>query len=133
MLSADNLLLVIAERIRAVVEHQRGKTLDDLAESILLEADPFRRLIEERDAMPDRTFVLDVVASLAYCQGVDPLWLLTGRYDPALHRQALSLGEERGLGGLTRVRALVRDQFERLDRSGSPFLSFPSPHAVEPN
>ena len=132
MPSADNLLVVIAERIRAVVEHQRGKTLEDLAESILLEADPFRRLIEEREAMPDRTFVLDAVASLAYCQGVDPLWLLTGRYDPALHRQVLSLGEERGLGGLTRVRALVRDQFERLDRNTPPFLSFPSTDPAEP-
>ena len=124
--SADNLLVVIAERIRVVLEHQRGKTLEDIAESILLEADPFRRLIEERQSIPDRAFVLDVVASLAYCQGVDPLWLLAGRYEPALHRHALSLGEDGGPTGLARVRAFVQEQFEQLRRNTPPFLSFPS-------
>ena len=123
--SGDNLLIGITERIRVVVEHQRGKTLEDIAESILLDADAFRRLIEERAIAPDRTFVLDVVASLAHCQGVDPLWLLTGRYEPSLHQHALLLDEERGAGGLGRVRALVHEQFERLRRNTPPFLSFP--------
>ena len=126
MPSADNLLVGITERIRVVVENQRGPTLGEIAESILLEADPFRRLIEERGAAPDRNFVLDVVASLAYCQGVDPSWLLTGRYDSSLHRHVLSLGEERGVGGLRRVREFVQEQFERLRRNTPPFLSFPT-------
>ena len=123
---ADNLLVVIVDRIRGVFEHQRGRTFEDIAESILLEADPLRRLIEERERIPDRSFVLDVVASLAYCQGVDPLWLLTGRYDASLHREALALGEDRSATGLPRVRAFVQEQFERLRRNTPPFLSFPS-------
>lgn len=122
--SPDNLLVDITGRIRVVVENQRGRTLGDIAESILVEADPFRLLIEERGAAPDRNFVLDVVASLAYCQGVDPSWLLTGRYDPSLHRHVLSLGEERGASGLRRVRKFVQEQFERLRRNTPPFLSF---------
>jgi hypothetical protein len=124
--SADNLLVGITERIRTVVEHQQGRTLGEIAESILLEADPFRRLIEDRGGAPDRDFVLDVVASLAYCQGVDPSWLLTGRYDSSLHRHVLSLGEERGAGGPRRVREFVQEQFERLRRNTPPFLSFPA-------
>lgn len=130
MASADNLLVVIAERIRATVEHQRGKTLEDIAESILLDATPFRRLIEDREATPDREFLLDVVSSLAFCQGVDPQWLLSGRYDPSLHRHALSLGEDRG-AGLRMVRALVEEQFERLRRNTPPFLSFPGLDTAE--
>ena len=123
---ADNPLVVIADRIRGVFEHPRGKTLEDIAESILLEAAPFRRLIEERESIPDRGFLLDVVASLAYCQGVDPLWLLTGQYDASLHRQALTLGDDRSATGLPRVRAFVQEQFEKLRRNTPPFLSFPS-------
>ena len=119
MSPADN-LLIIAERIREVIEHQRGKTLDDIAEFLVVDANPLRRLMEVAEATPDRAFVLDVVASLAYCQGVDPLWLLTGRYDPTLHRHVLSLGEERG-GGLRRVREFVQEQFERLSRDTPPF------------
>lgn len=124
MAPSDTLLVVVSERIRVVIEHQREKTLDSIAESLLLEPDRFRQLIEEPYGAPDRAFVLDTIASLAYCQGVDPFWLLTGRYDPALHRHVLSLSEERGSGGLDRVRAFVQEHFERVDRNTPPF-SFP--------
>ena len=127
--SADNLFVAIVHRIRVVVEQQQGKTLDDLAESILVNADPFRRLIEEREITPDRAFVIDVIASLAYCQGVDPIWLLTGHYDPSLHLHALSLGEERSAIGLSRVRAFVHEQFERLRVNTPPFLTLPNINA----
>ena len=120
------MLVVIAERIRVIVEHQRERTLEDLAESLLLDANRFGRLIEERENTPDRAFVLDVIASLAFCQGVDPLWLLTGRYEPSLHRHVLLLGDDRGVGGLRRVRAFVGEQFERLRGNTPAFLSFPS-------
>ncbi|MFL5612465.1 MAG: hypothetical protein ACJ796_02255 [Gemmatimonadaceae bacterium] len=121
---SDNSLPAITERIRVILEHQRGPTLDDLAESLLLEPSAFRRLIEEPSSAPDASFVLDVVVSLAYCQGVDPQWLLTGRYDGMIHRQVLSLGEERSAGGMQRMREFVQGQFERLRSNTSPYLSF---------
>lgn len=122
---SDNSLTAIAQRVRVVVEHQRGHTLDDLAESLLLEPSLFRRLIDEPNLPLDAGFVVDVIASLAYCQGVDPQWLLTGHYDPAIHREVLSIGEERGVSGLPQTREFVRERFERLRRNTPPYLSLP--------
>lgn len=108
-----------------VVEHQRWQALTVLAESLLVTPEPFRQLVEQREQPLDLEFVLDVVAALAYCQGVDPQWLLTGRYDSSIHRFVLSLGEERSARGLRRVRDFVQEQYHRLRRDTPPFLLFP--------
>ena len=122
---SHNAIVAIAERIRAVVERHPGHTLDDVAESLLLEPKPFLRLIEEPNVPIDTEFVVDVVAALVYCQGMDPQWLLSGRYDPAMHRHALLLGEERGVNGMARMREFVQEQFEGLRRNTPPYLAFP--------
>ena len=88
---SDNSLVAIAQRIRVVVEHQRGRTLDELAEALSLEPSSFRKLIDDPNEPLDAGFVLDVVTALAYCQGVDAQWLFTGRYDAMIHRHVLSL------------------------------------------
>ena len=98
--------------------------LDEMAESLLLDPNPFRRLIKEPGAPLDRAFVLDVVASLAFCQAVDPNWLLTGRYNSSIHRQVLEIGEARGLHGLLSVREFVQEQFERQRRDTPSYLEF---------
>jgi hypothetical protein len=121
----DHSLAAIAHRVRVVVERTPGRTLDELAETLLLEPIAFRRLVEDEENPLDATFVLDTVASLVYCQGLDPQWLLTGQYDAAMHRRALSLGEERGAHALRKVRQFVQEQFERQRRNTPPFLSFP--------
>jgi hypothetical protein len=122
----DHSLAAIAHRVRVVVERTPGRTLDELAETLLLEPIAFRRLVEDEENPLDATFVLDTVASLVYCHGLDPEWLLTGQYDAAMHRRALSIGERGGVDGLRRVSEFVQEQFERQRRSTPPFPSFPA-------
>jgi hypothetical protein len=46
--------------------------------------------------------------------GVDPKWLLSGKCDGALHRQALLLGEDRTHDGARKMRNFVKDQFSQV-------------------
>jgi len=62
----------------------------------------------------DTGFLLDVIAALVHEAGIDPEWLLTGQYDPAMHRKALILGEDRSANGALAMRAFVEAEFRRV-------------------
>ena len=62
----------------------------------------------------DTPFLIEVVAALVHEVGIDPQWLLTGEYDPAVHRQALFLGEDRDEAGAYAVRKFVEEQYRQL-------------------
>jgi hypothetical protein len=103
----------IAERVRAVIaRHPRG--LNDIADEIGVPADSFRRLIDVRERSIHTPFLLDVVAGLVQEMGLDPKWLLSGKCDGVLHRQALSLGEDRSHDGTRKMRNFVKEQFSRV-------------------
>lgn len=113
----DTQVAQIAQRIRGVVERPAAYRLDELADSLLLDRKHFRALIEKPEAALDTNFILDVVTALAYCQGFDPHWLLTGHYDSAIHRHVLYMGEDRGLNAMRNVRDFVVAQFASLRRN----------------
>jgi hypothetical protein len=104
----------IADRVRALVARQPGRGLDGIADEISVPVDSFRRLVEERGRLIHTPFLIDVVAGLVQEMGLDPEWLLTGKYDGALHRKALSLGEDRTQDGTRKLRDFVKDQFSRV-------------------
>jgi hypothetical protein len=54
--------------------------------------------------------------------GVDPKWLLTGDYDPAVHRQALWLGEDRSASAAQTIRTFVQNQYQQLFSGGLSLL-----------
>lgn len=56
--------------------------------------------------------------------GIDPKWLLTGHYDPAMHRKALLLGEDRSASGARALREFVQDEYRRL-RSSAMLVGAP--------
>jgi hypothetical protein len=71
-------------------------------------------LVEERDEVIDAVSLIEVVAALVREFGVDPQWLLTGRYDPSVHHRALVLAEDRSEDGARAIQHLVREQFNKL-------------------
>jgi hypothetical protein len=56
--------------------------------------------------------LVDVISALVYEAGIDPMWLLTGSYDPKVHRRLLLLGEDRTVDGAAAVRAFVEEQYQ---------------------
>lgn len=112
----DLALESIAERVRAVVSRQPGRTLRIAADALEIPALDLARLLDTRERPVDRMVVIDVVTALVHEAGVDPRWLLTGEYDGSLHREALLLGEDRGARGRNAVRAFVEHQYRALKR-----------------
>ena len=103
----------IAERVRAVIaRYPHG--INHIADELGVPADSLQRLIEERQRSIYTPFLLDIVAGLVQEMGVDPRWLLSGKCDGALHRQALLLGEDRTHDGTRKMRNFVKDQFSQV-------------------
>jgi hypothetical protein len=107
------------------VTSQPGNGPLSVAEALSVPGERLERLIERRDVTVDVDFLIDVIAALVHKAGVDPKWLLTGEYDPKLHRHALMIGEDRTHAGFQRMRDLVRDEFRRL-RTEAPAWPIPS-------
>lgn len=70
----DPLIQSIADRVRAVVERQPGRSLAALAGMLRVEYDVFRSLITEPERTVEPTFLIDVVAGLVRECAVDPQW-----------------------------------------------------------
>lgn len=117
----DPFIAAIRERLCTIVERAPQRTLAELAFHLGVEPDRLRTLIDEADAPIDVAFLIDVVAAVVRAFGVDPQWLLTGRYDLSQHRHALALGEDPG--GYQAVRDFVREQYQRL-REGLSLFSW---------
>lgn len=111
----------IADRLRSVLGEHRA---DLVAAQFELPVEQLHELMVAEKRTTDVRFLLDVVAALVQQWGIDPEWLLTGEYDSALHRQALSLGEDRTKLGVAAVRELVENEYRR--RLSARVLSLPS-------
>ena len=111
----DPLIEAIAERVRTVVRLSSRENLETVAERLGLPHDAFRTLIaSEPHASIDATFLIDAVSALVHEWAVDPCWLLTGSYSPSLHREALTLGEDRTSTGVLALRDFIREQYRKL-------------------
>ena len=111
----DRAIGAITERIQTVMARQSGHDLCVAADSLKLPAIELARFLEE-PAHADRALVIDVITALVYEAGVDPQWILTGEYDGAVHRQVLTLGENRSAQGRAAVRDFVQRQYQRVRR-----------------
>ena len=110
----DSLVTGMAERIRAVIARQPGHRIDVVAQTLRLSPERLQHLMTDADAPVDPVFLVDVIAALVHESGIDPKWLLTGQYDPKLHREALLLGEDRSPQGSDVMRAFVEEEFRRV-------------------
>ena len=116
----DPYIEAIAQRVRAVVR-QPGHALDVVARSLDVPFPEFRRLIEAPDRAIDTAFLIDVLGALVRVFALDPKWLLTGEYDPGMHRRALALTEANPHVAERTVREWVREQYRRLRAGLEPW------------
>jgi hypothetical protein len=103
----------MAERVRAVIARQPGHRIDVVAQTLRLPPERLEHLMTNADDPIDTIFLVDVVSALVHESGIDPKWLLTGQYDPAMHRKALLLGEDRSSQGTRVMRTFVEEEFRR--------------------
>ena len=113
----DSLVDEMAERVRAVIARQPGHRIDVVAQTLRLSPEGLEHLMTNTGEVTDTVFLLDAVAALVHEAGIDPKWLLTGHYDPAMHRKALLLGEDRSATGARALREFVEDEYRRLRSS----------------
>lgn len=110
----DAVVTGMAERVRAVIARQPGHRVDVVAQTLRLSPEGLQHLMTDGDDPIDTIFLVDVVSALVHESGIDPKWLLTGQYDPAMHRKALLLGEDRSPQGSSDMRAFVEEEFRRV-------------------
>lgn len=113
----------IVERIRDITSRQSLDSLDAVAATLLIGAAEFRTLINEQDELIDARFLIDVVCAFVHEFAVDPDWLLTGDYNAATHREALTLSEDRTPAGAHLLHQFVLERYEKL----SSARSYPRP------
>jgi len=75
----------IATRLRGLLAGQDGGDLAATARRLGVEEVSLRMSIDELSPFP----TIDVLTAVVGLYGVDPTFLLTGRYDAATHRRAL--------------------------------------------
>jgi hypothetical protein len=66
--------------------------------------------------------IIDLIAAVVREFAVDPRWLLTGKYDGAVHRRALLLGENRTPAGERELREFVEKQYREVRSPTREFL-----------
>ncbi len=118
----DPAVEAIAERLRAVMAQHPAARLNDLEDTLALDRGSLSLLINEQQQIIDVTFLIDVVAAIVHEFGVDPQWLLTGRYDASIHRHALSLGEDRSPQGVQALRAYIAEQYRKMRDTTLSFI-----------
>lgn len=89
----------VAARIRALVSNT--DSLRTAAKRLGIDAHQLEAATDRHAPYPG----LEVLEAVVRVLGVDPCWLVTGRYDPAMHRRAL----ETSAGGDESLRDLLRE------------------------
>jgi hypothetical protein len=110
----DPFIVAIAERVRTLVASEPARALEVLAASLPTKRDALQQLVEARGSHIDPALLIDVVATFVREFGIDPQWLLTGQYDPGMHRRALVLGEDRSEDGARAIDQFVHEQYFKL-------------------
>lgn len=110
----DPLVDEMAERIRAVIARQPGHRIDVVAHTLRVSPERLEQLMNGKADVIDTVFLIDVIAALVHESGIDPKWLLSGQYDPGMHRKALLLGEDRSPTGARVMRDLVEGEYQRV-------------------
>ena len=82
----------IAERLRGLLAGQDDDDLSRTAARLGVEELSLRMSIDELSAHP----TVEVLAAVIRVYGVDPTWLLTGRYDAGTHRAAIETDDVQG-------------------------------------
>ena len=72
----------IAERIRKLIMYEDGLDLGPMAGRLLVNEVALRISVDRIAPHP----TLDVMAAVIQAYGIDPMWLMTGEYDPQMHR-----------------------------------------------
>jgi hypothetical protein len=109
----DPFIQAIAGRVRSVLADEPQQSIDLLVATLRASPDAVRSLVEGSSTI-DVALLIDVVAALVRGFAIDPQWLLTGQYDPTVHRRALLLAEDRGIDGERAIRQFVREQYYKL-------------------
>jgi hypothetical protein len=107
------LILAIAERVRSVIADQPVQSVNLLAATLHAKPEDLRSLLEG-DGAVDIDLLIGIIAVLVRESGIDPQWLLTGQYNPPLHRRALLLAADGGMDGERAMREFVREQYDKL-------------------
>jgi hypothetical protein len=79
----------IAERLRGLFSGQLSGDLEETAARLGVEELSLRMSIDELSPHP----TIEVLAAVIRVYGIDPSWLLTGKYDAGTHRSAME-GEQ---------------------------------------
>jgi hypothetical protein len=75
----------VATRLRGLLAGQDGGVVSGTARRLGVDEVSLRLSLDEIDPRP----TLDVLLAIVREYGVDPTWLVSGEYDPAMHRKAL--------------------------------------------
>ena len=113
----------IVQRVGSIVARHPGHNIHSVAEAIGVPSADLEALLEKRARIVDIGFLIDVIAALVSEIGIDPHWLLTAECNPAMHREALLLGEDR----TAKVRRALRRWIHRQYVSVHPrWFNWPS-------
>jgi hypothetical protein len=104
----------IIERVRTIIARQPTCTLAHLADVLAVPVDQLQQLSPGQDGLVEVTVLIDIVVALVRECAVDPQWLLTGRYDGAVHRQALLLGENRTGNSSRELHDFIHKQYHQI-------------------
>jgi hypothetical protein len=110
----------IAERLRGLFAGQFNGNLEETAAHLGIEELSLRMSIDEISPHP----TIEVLAAVIRVYGIDPSWLLTGKYDAGTHRSAME-GEQDPADALreminrptVRISQPVRAQFRYHDHN----------------
>lgn len=90
----------IAFRIRGLIGGQDQGVIERTARRLGVGEVTLRLSVDDVDPHP----TVELIDAVLYEYGVDPTWLLTGRYDPSSHRRAIN--DERAFSQTTFARLL---------------------------
>jgi len=76
----------VSDRIRGLIGVHEERDLSRVAERLDVDETSLRRIVSRDPRKPE----FGAIAAIVRVFGLDPTWVLTGRYDPSTHRVALN-------------------------------------------
>ena len=100
----EGMIRDLAARLRVLIASPRGAGLREAAGRLGVAEVDLWHVLDGRGPWPSLDLLTNVCAAAVRHFGVDPVWLVTGNYDPILHDVA-----ENQKGDRVRLRSLVTD------------------------